>query len=198
MNNDLFENFDNIFSYCFQLFKDKNSDYGPTWLLYRYQSLNDEIWRKAKRIRTLEEKQDKACIDEGRDVEYVGIINYCIMFLIKIENSIGLPTNRDITDDIFVLDSLKPETIFKAYADNVGKIKELLKKKNSDYGDAWKSMSLGAMTDQLIIRSYRIRRIIENDGQCKVSEGISSQLYDIINYCIFALIKMDTDSIKIV
>ena len=192
MDNQLLISFNRIFEYCFQLFKNKNSDYGPTWLLYRYQSLNDEIWRKAKRIRTLEEHADMACIPEGRDVEYVGIINYCIMFLIKLETSEGIPAYDDFTEELSILDTLDEEVIFKAYKNNVDKIRSLLIKKNTDYGDAWKSMSIGSMTDQVIIRVYRIRRILLNKGNCKVSEGVVSQLYDIINYCVFALIKMDT------
>ena len=197
MENQLLFNFNRIFEYCFQLFKNKNSDYGPTWLLYRYQSLNDEIWRKAKRVRTLEEHSDMACIPEGRDVEYIGIINYCIMFLIKLEKAEGIPTNEDLTEELSILDSINEEVIFKAYKENVNKIKDLLIKKNTDYGDAWKSMSIGSMTDQVIIRVYRIRRILLNKGNCKVSEGVAAQLYDIINYCVFALIKMDTKIVNL-
>ena len=197
MENQLLFNFNRIFEYCFQLFKNKNSDCGPTWLLYRYQSLNDEIWRKAKRVRTLEEHSDMACIPEGRDVEYIGIINYCIMFLIKLEKAEGIPTNEDLTEELSILDSINEEVIFKAYKENVNKIKDLLIKKNTDYGDAWKSMSIGSMTDQVIIRVYRIRRILLNKGNCKVSEGVAAQLYDIINYCVFALIKMDTKIVNL-
>ena len=74
--------------------------------------------------------------------------------------------------------------------------KMLLVKKNTDYGDAWKSMSIVSMTDQVIIRVYRIRKILSNNGRCLVSEGIASQLNDIINYCVFALIKMDSGLIS--
>lgn len=192
MGNELLHKFDKIFDYCFNLFKSKNSDYGPTWLLYRYQSLNDEIWRKAKRIRTLEEHKDKACIPEGRDVEYVGIINYCIMFLIRLEDIKGIPSVAEITEKAADFDNIDADILYAAYQQNVSKIKELLVKKNTDYGDAWKSMSIVSMTDQVIIRVYRIRKILSNNGVCLVSEGIASQLNDIINYCIFALIKMDS------
>lgn len=192
MEPQLLDRFDRIADYCFQLFKNKNSDYGPTWFLYRFQSLNDEIWRKAKRIRTLEEHNDHACIPEGRDVEYVGIINYCIMFLIKLDVFAQNTVTEDITEDIDALDRLDEETIFNAYLAHMANVKQLLIKKNTDYGDAWKSMSLMSMTDQVIIRVYRIRKILMNDGKCSVSEGISAQLNDIINYCVFALIKMDT------
>lgn len=196
MENELLNKFDKIFDYCFNLFKSKNSDYGPTWLLYRYQSLNDEIWRKAKRIRTLEENKDKACIPEGRDVEYVGIINYCIMFLIRLEDIKGIPSVTEITEKAADFDNIDADTLYAAYQQNVSKIRELLVKKNTDYGDAWKSMSIVSMTDQVIIRVYRIRKILSNNGRCLVSEGIASQLNDIINYCIFALIKMDSGLIS--
>lgn len=193
MNDSLYACFDNIFDYCFRLFRDKNKDYGLSWLLYRYQSLNDEIWRKAKRIRTLEEHGDQACIPEGRDVEYVGIINYCIMFLIKLEHSLTELSDEQLVENLSALDQIGEEQVHKAFSDNAERVKALLIKKNTDYGDAWKSMSLAAMTDQVIIRVYRIRKILENKGVLRSSEGIEAQLHDIINYSVFALIKMETD-----
>lgn len=180
------------------LFRNKNADYGPVWLLYRFPSLNDEIWRKAKRIRTLEEHDDHAVIPEGRDVEYVGIINYCIMFLIKLGHNNNLITCNDFTENLESIESIKSEDILNAYRTISGEVRDLLIKKNTDYGDAWKSMSPEAMTDQIIIRVYRIRTILSNHGECRVSEGITSQLFDIINYCIFALIKMKTPLIPII
>ncbi len=196
MNTQLLSSFDAIADYCFQLFRDKNADYGPTWLLYRCQSLNDEIWRKAKRIRTLEEHGDRACIPEGRDIEYVGIINYCIMFLIKLSGTAGIPSDHDLMEDLSLLYTMDEDRIFNAYKECVDQIRELLIKKNTDYGDAWKSMSLEAMTDQVIIRVSRIKKILSNNGNCIISEGISAQLYDIVNYCIFALVKMGSSSIN--
>lgn len=193
MKSELLIQFDKIYNYCFQLFKDKNADYGPTWLLYRYQSLNDEIWRKAKRIRTLEEHNDQACIPEGRDVEYVGIINYCIMFLIKLDTSAEIPSDEDITKNFAAFDEINENIIYSAYQAQMTNVKDLLIKKNTDYDDAWRSMSITSMTDQVIIRVYRIRKILSNSGKCSVSEGIISQLHDIINYCVFALIKMDSN-----
>lgn len=196
MENKLLYKFDKIFDYCFNLFKSKNFDYGPTWLLYRYMSLNDEIWRKAKRIRTLEEHNDRACIPEGRDIEYIGIINYCIMFLIRLENIKGIPSVDEITNETLDIENINDDILYDAYQNNVSIIKELLIKKNTDYGNAWENMSIISMTDQVIVRVYRIRKILSNNGRCSVSEGIIAQLYDIINYCIFALIKMNTNLIS--
>lgn len=191
-NGNLMYDFDKIIAYCEKLFRDKNCDYGPSWLLYRSESLNDEIWRKAKRIRTLEEHRDHMFIPEGRDVEYIGIINYCVMFLIKLDMRKTVPNDADMTERLTELDAYDNESLFKAYQTHIAEIRTLLQKKNTDYGDAWKGMSLGAMTDQVIIRSYRIRRILMNDGEVKVSEGVASQLHDIINYCVFGLIKLQT------
>ena len=193
MASELFTQFDRIFDHCFQLFKDKNADYGPTWLLFRYSSLNDEIWRKAKRIRTLEEHHDQACIPEGRDIEYVGIINYCIMFLRKLDPAAALPSDREITKDFSAFDSIDETIIYDAYQTQRDIIRDLLVKKNTDYDDAWKSMSITSMTDQAIIRVYRIRKILASGGKTSVSEGMIAQLHDIVNYCIFALIKMGAE-----
>lgn len=192
MASELFNQFDRIFDHCFRLFKIKNADYGPTWLLFRNQSLNDEIWRKAKRIRTLEEHHDQACIPEGRDVEYIGIINYCIMFLIKLDPSAALSTDDEIIKNPSSFDGIDENILYSTYQRQVGIIKDLLIKKNTDYDDAWENMSITSMTDQVIIRVYRIRRLLVNNGKASASEGITAQLHDIVNYCIFALIKMET------
>lgn len=192
MASELFSQFDRIFDHCFRLFKIKNADYGPTWLLFRNPSLNDEIWRKAKRIRTLEEHHDQACIPEGRDVEYIGIINYCIMFLIKLDPSAAFPTDDEIIKDLSSFNDIDENVLYSAYQRQVGIIKDLLIKKNTDYDDAWKNMSITSMTDQVIIRVYRIRKLLVNNGKASASEGITAQLHDIVNYCIFALIKMET------
>ena len=115
------------------------------------------------------------------------------MFLIKLDTFAGIPTNDDVTEDLEVLDKIDNDIIYNAYQAHMTTVRELLIKKNTDYGDAWKSMSLTSMTDQVIIRVYRIRQILLNNGKCSVSEGIIAQLHDIINYCVFALIKMDTN-----
>ena len=187
----LLEYYDNITANCFELFVNKNQDYGPTWLLYRLSSINDEIWRKVKRIRTLEENNDQASIPEGRDVEYVGIINYSIMFLIRLNDS-GLPASDDIVNDISTMEKIDKQYLYDAYRNNIDTVRDLLSKKNHDYGNAWQSMSIKSLTDQVIIRTFRIRKILENKGKCVASEGITAQLHDIINYSVFALIKMES------
>ncbi len=190
MNNDLFSSYDKITDKCFEIFEKKQKDYGPTWILNRYSSLIDEIWRKAKRIRTLEENgEENALINEGRDVEYLAIINYCVMCLIRL-GDYGLPADSEVLEDLSKLDSVTNDQLFTAYKSVTAEIRELLYRKNNDYGDAWRSMGIYSMTDQVLIRVYRIKTILSNGGKCEISEGVDSQLKDIINYCVFALIKL--------
>ncbi len=191
MTDSLLKSYDKIIDYSFDVFEKKQKDYGPTWILNRYSSLIDEIWRKAKRIRTLEENgENNSLIKEGRDVEYIAIINYCIMCLIRL-GDYGLPKDSDVLEDLSRLESVSDEKLFAAYKDVAAKIRELLRRKNTDYGDAWKSMGIYSMTDQVIIRVYRIKTMLANGGKCEISEGIDAQLQDIINYCVFALIKLE-------
>ena len=191
MTDSLLKSYDKIIDYSFGVFEKKQKDYGPTWILNRYSSLIDEIWRKAKRIRTLEENgENNSLIKEGRDVEYIAIINYCIMCLIRL-GDYGLPKDSEVLEDLSRLESVSDEKLFAAYKDVAAKIRELLRRKNTDYGDAWKSMGIYSMTDQVIIRVYRIKTMLANGGKCEISEGIDAQLQDIINYCVFALIKLE-------
>ena len=189
MSDTLLKDYDRIIDYSFGIFEKKQRDYGPTWILNRYSSLIDEIWRKAKRIRTLEENGN-SLIKEGREVEYIAIINYCIMCLIRL-GDYGVPKDSEVLEDLSRLDDVSDEMLFAAYKDVAAQIRELLRRKNTDYGDAWKSMGVHSMTDQVIIRVYRIKTILSNDGKCEISEGIDAQLQDIINYCVFALIKLE-------
>ncbi|MEG2222806.1 MAG: DUF1599 domain-containing protein, partial [Oscillospiraceae bacterium] len=177
MNTTLFQQFDAIMTHCFQVFQEKQADYGPTWLLYRESSLVDEIWRKGKRIRTLEEQDCASCIPEGCDTEYVGIINYCFMYLMR-ENP-ALPTVEESVANLTSIDGVEQQTLFDAYHATEARVRELLYRKNADYGDAWKSMSLHSMTDQVLIRIYRIKTILGHDGHCAVSEGVAAQLEDV-------------------
>lgn len=187
--NNLLSSFDSITNYCFALFKLKNDDYGPAWLIYRDSSLVDEIWRKAKRIRTIEERGGVTEIPEDRDSEYIGIINYSIMFLIKDRVPNYDSTASDL--DFDALNAIEPETLYGLYKSEIAALRELLIKKNTDYGDAWRGMSLCSMTDQILMRVLRIKRILDKNGKLNVSEGIQAQLEDIINYCVFALIKLN-------
>ena len=78
----------------------------------------------------------------------------------------------------------------KEYDEILRELRELMVAKNADYGDSWRAMRLPSITDQILVKVCRIRSLEESKVPPKVSEGIEAEYRDIINYCIFALIKM--------
>lgn len=191
------QQYDACFACCHDIFEKKLKDYGPNWLLYRLPSLVDEIWRKAKRIRSLEEMRDASQIPEGRDVEYVGIINYSIITLITLGEFDGLPKPDEALENLALLEGIAHSTLSDAFWKVVGDTKDLILKKNHDYSNTWKSMELSSLTDQIIIKTYRIKNILRQDGPLLISEGIDAQLYDIINYAFFALVRLSADAVAV-
>jgi len=156
-----------------QIFCDKNKDYGNSWKILRIPSLLDQIYIKADRIRNLEEGKLPQ-INENINSEYIGIINYCVITLIQLE--------KKADDDI--------EKLLTEYDNHIFNAKELMKKKNHDYGEAWRNMYISSFTDLILSRILRMKQILENQGKTLVSEGLEANLYDMINYAFFALIKL--------
>jgi len=184
------EQYNIIINKCRSIFKEKMNDYGPTWLVFRWESLVDQVWIKAKRIRTLEENEDKSFIPEGREEEYMGIINYSIIALMKIYYKDDIPDSSKIVETADL--SFINKDLILNYFDNItSRIQLLLEKKNHDYGDAWRQMSIYSITDQIFVKLLRIRNILKNNHKLKVSEDIDAQFSDIINYSIFGIIKLD-------
>lgn len=181
--------YDKIIVECKQLFLNKLSDYGPSWILFRLPSLTDQILIKAKRIRRLEELKGKSMIPESIDVEYRGILNYCVMALIKLWFSEKIPSS-----DSFLAGNIEvnPSILENLYDQVVKRTKELMYRKNHDYGEAWKEMRITSITDQILVKIYRIKTIEENKRRLLTSEDIDAQYSDILNYCVFALIKLRT------
>lgn len=179
--------YDEIIAGCRRIFLNKTKDYGPSWILFRLPSLTDQILIKALRIRSLEELKGESMLSEGVDIEYRGILNYGVMALIKLWFSEDMPST-----DLLFAGNLEPDlSIFESlYNQVIARTKELMLKKNHDYGEAWKKMRLSSITDQILVKIYRIRTIEENEGKLLTSEDIDAQYSDIINYCVFALMKL--------
>lgn len=163
---------------CQDIFKRKTTDYGTSWRIFRLSSVIDQIYIKANRIRTIEEKGNMK-IDDSIDSEFIGIINYCIIALIQME------INEENSID------MAADQVFNLYDFHFKKALDLMQNKNHDYGEAWRMMQVSTFTDMLLVRIHRIRQIMENKGKTQISEGIESNLYDMINYSAFALIKSD-------
>lgn len=153
-------------------------DYGSEWRILRTSSLTDQIFIKAKRIRSIEEK-GMSKVDEGIRPEYIGIINYCIMALVQLE--LGYDENTE----------LEFEECAKLYKKYFLKAKGLMENKNHDYDEAWRDMRLSSLTDLILMKLLRTKQIEDNDGKTIISEGIDANYLDMINYAVFAMIKIE-------
>jgi hypothetical protein len=164
-----------IIQYCQDLFTKKNKDYGTSWRILRLPSITDQVFIKAQRIRTIQEKGTQK-VNDDISSEFIGIINYCVMALIQIAANEG-----QLSIDDSDLTSL--------YNHQVNEVKELLFNKNHDYGEAWRDMRVSSMTDIILMKLLRIKQIEDNEGLTLVSEGVKAGYQDIINYSVFCLIK---------
>tara|TARA_Y100000816_G_C26062338_1_gene557962 strand:- start:341 stop:880 length:540 start_codon:yes stop_codon:yes gene_type:complete len=161
---------------CKDIFIKKSQDYGSAWRILRVPSLTDQIFIKAQRIRSIQEKQSKK-IDENIDSEFIGIINYCLMAIIQLEYK-----KKEIEIEI--------EKLEKLYDQYSTETMSLLKDKNHDYNEAWKEMRVSSMTDIILMKLYRTKQIESNNGKTLISEGVKANYQDIINYSVFCLIKI--------
>lgn len=164
---------------CRDIFLRKTADYGTAWRVLRTISVTDQIYIKAWRIRTLQEKKVQMVADDIPG-EFKGIVNYAVIGLIQLEMPGEEP--EEIPVD-------KVEALYNYHADVA---RRLMLEKNHDYGEAWRNMSGEALTDLVLMKLLRIRQILENDGKTQISEGIDANYHDIINYALFALI-LDTE-----
>ncbi|GAB3182201.1 DUF1599 domain-containing protein [Telluribacter humicola] len=164
-----------IIRHCQDLFEKKNKDYGTSWRILRLPSITDQIFIKAQRIRTIQEKGVQK-VEDGISGEFIGIINYCVMALIQIA----------LDQKPGELDS---DELSRLYNEQVEEVKQLLFNKNHDYGEAWRDMRVSSMTDIILMKLLRIKQIEDNQGHTLVSEGVKAGYQDIINYSVFCLIK---------
>lgn len=171
------EQFEQAMTGCRSLFVKKLHDYKASWRILRPSSLTDQLFIKAKRIRSLETK-GTAMVDEGVKSEFVALINYGIVGLIQLE--LGFADTVDMTNDeaIAHYDQYAHEAL------------ELMKRKNHDYDEAWRSMRVSSYTDFILTKIERIKEIENLGGETLVSEGIGSNYMDIINYAVFGVIKL--------
>jgi hypothetical protein len=163
---------------CKEIFLKKTADYGTSWRVYRTISIVDQIYIKAKRIRTIQEKGEQRIGDDILS-EFKGILNYAIIGLIQL----------DINND--EIEELPVTEVEKLYNKKVAISKQLMEDKNHDYGEAWREMSQQSFTDLILAKLLRIKQILKNEGKTIISEGIDANYFDIINYSVFALILIE-------
>lgn len=162
---------------CRALFLKKTADYGTAWRILRPASITDQLNIKALRIRSIEEK-GKQEVADSVESEFEGLINYCVLALIQLELSGDAPLQ------------LSPEEVARHYDHHIEVNQRLLQAKNHDYGEAWRHMRVSSMTDLILQKILRIKQIEDNAGQTQVSEGLEANYRDILNYAVFALIRM--------
>ena len=170
--------FDTVIENCLDIFSKKMKDYGSAWRILRLPSLTDQIYIKAQRIRGIQTNKTKK-IDEGQVSEFIGIVNYSVMSLIQID--LGVVDEPD----------LNMNQALNNYKKQIDIVKNLMKDKNHDYGEAWREMRISSLTDLIIQKLLRVKQIEDNGGETLISEGIDANYQDIINYSVFALILLN-------
>ena len=172
------QQYDTAIKNCEEIFLKKTIDYGTSWRVYRTISVVDQIYIKAKRIRTIQEKGVQK-IGDDRLSEFKGMLNYAIIGLIQ------LGKQQTETEELPIAE------VTYLYQQKVSIAKQLMQDKNHDYGEAWREMSQESFTDMILAKLLRIKQILLNGGETIMSEGIDANYYDIMNYAIFALILIE-------
>ncbi len=166
-----------VIATCRSLFEKKTQDYGTAWRILRLPSLTDQIYIKARRIRSIQEKGTQKVADDV-PTEFIGIINYCIIAQMQIhwqqETEMELPLAK----------------VMQGYDEAVQQTTDLLSNKNHDYDEAWRLMRISSMTDIILMKILRTKQIEDNQGQTLVSEGIAANYQDMLNYAVFCLILL--------
>ena len=172
------QQYDAVITECMALFSKKAHDYGTAWRILRVTSLTDQIFIKAQRIRTLQTIGESK-VGEGIRPELIGIINYAAMALVQLE--LGIVDQPD----------LSAGAATEKVGEQVQQARDLMLRKNHDYGEAWRSMRLSSLVDLILMKLLRIKQIEDNQGATLVSEGIDANFLDIVNYGVFAMIRME-------
>jgi hypothetical protein len=171
------DRYDTIIESCKDIFLKKSADYGTSWRVLRTISVVDQLFIKAQRIRTIQQKGTQR-IEDNIAAEFKGIINYGVIGLIQLQ----LPLSER--------EEIPMDELTRLYNQQVNTAKKLMLDKNHDYGEAWREMSQESFVDLILVKLQRIKQILANDGRTLISEGIDANYLDIINYAVFALILL--------
>lgn len=174
------QEYDAVFNKCRSVFEKKTKDYGTSWRMLRARSITDQLYIKAKRIRTIDEKGEQKIGDSMAD-EFLACVNYGIIALIQLEIQYNNNINYELTE----------KEALAYYNKYYHIIKDLMIAKNHDYGEAWRDMRVSSFTDLILSKLHRIKQIEDNEGKTIASEGIDANYMDIVNYAVFALIQID-------
>lgn len=169
--------YNQVLEVCYQLFENKLKDYGTAWRVLRPSSVTDQIYIKINRIRTLQISETQM-VDENEEDGFMAIVNYSIIALIQLQKGVSE-----------ILDNETREEILELYKDFATQARDLMQKKNHDYGEAWREMRISSITDLIYQKVLRTKQIEDNQGKTLVSEGLEANYFDMLNYAVFCLIK---------
>jgi hypothetical protein len=172
-----------VITICKEIYSKKTKDYGTSWRILRPSSLTDQLFIKAQRIRTIQETGENK-VGETVEGEFMAIVNYCIMALIQLGEK-----------DLTAIDLSEGQAI-ELYEKYASEAFQLMKKKNHDYGEAWRDMRVSSLTDLILTKILRVKQIEDNKGTTLISEGIDANYYDMLNYSVFALIHLTQNKEK--
>lgn len=175
-----------VIAACKDIFLKKAQDYGPSWSIFRLPSITDQIFIKAERIRSIQEKQVNM-VGDSIDGEFMAIVNYCIMALILCEVKYDQGGN-------FPEEWKEVQLLEEKYDTQVASVYNTMTKKNHDYGEAWRKMRVSSMTDLILVKLQRLKQIEDNEGETLISEKEDGHYTDIMNYAIFCLIKLSENA----
>ena len=178
MINQTISEYNKVVARCREIFINKTLDYGTAWRILRLPSITDQIYIKAQRIRSIQEKGHQE-VEEHITSEFAGIINYCVIALMQM----GLKDNTEM--------ELTAEHTGRLYDQYINETRDLLLKKNHDYGEAWREMRVSSVTDIILMKLLRVKQIEDNAGKTRISEGVDANYQDMINYAVFCLIKLE-------
>jgi hypothetical protein len=178
LNSKTIDEYKEVIKGCKEVFVKKTRDYGTAWRILRLPSITDQIFIKAQRIRSIQDK-GKQKIEDDIISEFIGIINYCIIALIQIK------LQEEPDEDIPL------ETLTLLYDETVQETIRLLEDKNHDYDEAWREMRVSSITDIILMKILRIKQIEDNKGKTLISEGVKANYQDMMNYSVFCLIKLN-------
>jgi hypothetical protein len=171
------EQYNLVIERCKEIFLAKTADYGTAWRILRLPSLTDQLYIKASRIRSIEEKGIQK-VGDSIENEFIGLVNYSIIALIQLTLSDNDPME------------LPAEELRKRYDEEIRITRDLMADKNHDYGEIWRDMRVSSLTDIILMKILRIKQIEDNQGKTLISEGLDANYRDIVNYAVFALIKL--------
>ena len=177
------QQYQSIINKCRSLFINKARDYGTSWSILRMPSVTDQIYIKAERIRSIQESKVNK-VGESIEGEFIAIVNYCTIALILLEiNSLDGSKREEAIDALDKVEKLYDEKVNQAF--------DTMRKKNHDYGEAWRKMRVSSITDLILMKIERLKQIEDNEGKLRVSEGPDANYIDMLNYAVFSLIKME-------